>query len=195
MRALYAAEVTMTDRWLGVFLDRLFDLRLERDTVVMLVSDHGFYVGDHGLSGKSSTYLHPELIHVPLIVVDPERRRAGQSSTYFASTHDVGPTLLSMAGVGAPEVMEGVDLSALFAGRQPPARDYAWGGYGNSYFVRSDRWALFGANPGGGLHLYDTPEDPRETRNVAGARPEQAAQLARLVRRRAGGRLPSYPEV
>ena len=195
MRALYAAEVTMTDRWLGVFLDRLFDLGLERDTVVMLVSDHGFYVGDHGLSGKSSTFLHPELIHVPLIVVDPERRRAGQSSTYFASTHDVGPTLLSMAGVGAPEVMEGVDLSYLFAGRQPPAREYAWGGYGDSYFVRSDRWSLFGANPGGGLHLYDAPEDPRETQNVAGARPEQAAQLARLVRRRAGGRLPSYPEV
>src|ERR671920_270511 len=46
MRALYAAEVTMTDRWLGVFLDKLHDLQLERDTVVMLVSDHGFFLGD-----------------------------------------------------------------------------------------------------------------------------------------------------
>jgi arylsulfatase A-like enzyme len=46
MRALYAAEVTMTDRWLGVFLDPLRALRLERETVVVLVSDHGFYLGD-----------------------------------------------------------------------------------------------------------------------------------------------------
>ena len=193
MRALYAAEVTMTDRWLGVFLDRLHDLRLERETVVMLVSDHGFYLGDHGLTGKSSTYLHPELIHVPLIVVDPERRRAGQATPYFASTHDVGPTLLALAGVDAPRVMEGADLSPLLAGRPPQAREHAWGGYGNSFYVRTDRWALFGENQGRGLHLYDTPQDPGETRNLAAARSAEAAQLARLVRRRAGGALPSYP--
>ena len=53
MKALYAAEVTMTDRWLGVFLERLHDLRLERETVIVLVSDHGFFVGEHGLTGKS----------------------------------------------------------------------------------------------------------------------------------------------
>ena len=193
MRALYAAEVTMTDRWLGVFLDRLADLHLERDTVVMLVSDHGFYVGDHGLSGKSSTYLYPELIHVPLIVVDPERRRAGERSEYFASTHDVGPTLLAMAGVRAPQETEGTDLSPLLGSGRPTERTHAWGGYGNSFFARDDRWALFGANAGGGLHLYDTPQDPRETRNVAAAHPGQATELARLVRQRAGGRLPSYP--
>ena len=52
MRALYAAEVTMTDRWLGVFLDRLHGCGLERDTVIVLVSDHGFYLGDYGYTGK-----------------------------------------------------------------------------------------------------------------------------------------------
>ena len=59
MKALYAAEVTMTDRWLGVFLDRLHGLRLERDTVVVLVSDHGIYLGDHGYTGKTAGLLHP----------------------------------------------------------------------------------------------------------------------------------------
>ena len=49
MRALYAAEVTMTDRWLGVFLDRLHELRpgATRPAIV-LVSDHGFLLGDYG---------------------------------------------------------------------------------------------------------------------------------------------------
>ena len=74
MRALYAAEVTMTDRWLGVFLDRFHELKLERDTVVALVSDHGFYLGDYGYTGKIANVLHPPLIKTPLIVIDPRRR-------------------------------------------------------------------------------------------------------------------------
>ena len=89
--------------------------------------------------------------------------------------------------------MEGADLSPLLAGRPPQAREHAWGGYGNSFYVRTDRWALFGENQGPGLHLYDTPQDPGETRNLAAARSAEAARLARIVRRRAGGALPSYP--
>jgi arylsulfatase A-like enzyme len=192
MRALYAAEVTMTDRWLGVFLDRFHQLGLERDTVIVLVSDHGFYLGDYGFTGKIATSLHPALIQVPLIVIDPARRRAGRTSAYRASTHDVGPTILSMAGVGVPNGMDGVDLSRLFEGRRPPDRSYSFGGYGNSYFVRTDQWAMYGPNTGGGYHLFDHDHDPGEGRDVAGSRPGKARELYGVVRRRAG-RLPTFP--
>jgi arylsulfatase A-like enzyme len=193
MRALYAAEVTMTDHWLGMFLDRLDALRLERDTILVLVSDHGIYLGDHGLTGKSSHLLHPPLIRVPLIVVDPRGRDAGRTSSYFASTHDIAPTILSMAGLPVPRRMDGADLSGLFEGRRPPARPYAFGGYGNSFFVRTDRWALFGANDGGSLHLYERPQDAEESRDVGWAHPRTAAELYGEVRRRAGRPLPTYP--
>jgi len=73
MQALYAGEVTMTDRWLGVFMDRFHELGLDSDTVVVLVSDHGFYLGDYGYTGKIATVLHPALIKTPLIVIDPRR--------------------------------------------------------------------------------------------------------------------------
>ena len=193
MKALYAAEVTMTDRWLGVFLDRLYDLKLERDTIVVLCSDHGFFVGEHGLTGKHSTRLHPELIHVPLIVVDPRGRKAGRTRRYFASTHDIAPTILSMAGLDVPRGMDGVDLSRFFEGRSPPERPYAWGGYGNSFYVRSEHWKAFGRNPGGDLHLYDPRRDRRETNDLAGARGAKARELRGVVRRKAGGPLPYYP--
>jgi arylsulfatase A-like enzyme len=192
MRALYAAEVTMTDRWLGVFLDRFHELRLERDTVVVLVSDHGFYLGDYGYTGKIAHVLHPPLIRVPLIVIDPARRHAGRTSTDLASTHDVGPTILSMVGLAPPPAMDGVDLSRFFDGRQPPRRPYAFGGYGNNYFVRTQRWAMYGPNSGGGYHLYDKRADKAEGRNVAAAHPGKAAQLHSVVRRRAGW-LPTFP--
>jgi arylsulfatase A-like enzyme len=192
MRALYAAEVTMTDRWLGVFLDRLDGLRLERDTVVVLVSDHGIYLGDYGRTGKSSVVLHPPLIRVPLIVVDPRGRHAGRTSSWLASTHDIAPTILSMAGLPAPPRMDGADLSRFFEGRRPAPRPYAFGGYGNSFFVRTDGWAMFGANGGDGLHLYDRQRDAQETRNLAAANPRKAAELYGVVRRRAGRPLPTY---
>jgi arylsulfatase A-like enzyme len=192
MKALYAAEVTLTDRWLGVFLERLHDLRLERDTIIVFVSDHGIYLGDYGLTGKSSVVLHPSLIRVPFVIVDPRGRHAGRTSSWFASTHDNAPTILSMAGLTAPRRMDGVDLSPIFEGRRPPPRPYAFGGYGNSFFVRTDRWAMHGANAGHGFRLYDRRRDVEETRDLAAANPRKAAELYGVVRQRAGRPMPSY---
>jgi arylsulfatase A-like enzyme len=192
MKALYAAEVTMTDRWLGVFLDRFHALNLERETVIALVSDHGFYLGDYGFTGKIANVLHPPLIKTPLIVIDPARRHAGRKTSYRAQTHDVGPTLLSMAGVPAPRAMDGVDLSPFFEGKRPPRRPYSFGGYGNSYYVRSDRWAMYGPNSGGDYHLFDRRRDPGEGSDVSASHPGKAAQLHGVVRHRAG-RLPTFP--
>ena len=114
IRDLYSAEVTMTDLWLGRLLDRLEGMDLERETVILLVSDHGVLLGEHGWTGKVQVALYPALINVPFIVVDPRRRHAGRKSDFFASTHDVAPTVLSMAGVPVPEAMTGADLSRAF---------------------------------------------------------------------------------
>ena len=65
----------MTDRWLGFLLERLHELGRDRDTVILLVGDHGIFLGERGWTGKISIALHPELVRVPLVIVDPERRR------------------------------------------------------------------------------------------------------------------------
>ncbi|MEX1141181.1 MAG: sulfatase [Thermoleophilaceae bacterium] len=192
IRALYAAELTMTDRWLGTFLDRLHELNLEDDTVIALVGDHGFYLGERGWTGKISTELHPELTRVPMVLVDPRGRRAGGSTSYFASPHDIGPTLLSMAGVRVPAAMDGVDLSPLLAGGSPPPRPYAYGGYKNSFYIRTDRWALSGLNRGSDFQLYDLRKDRGERNNLASSHPRKVRQLYGVVRKQAGGRLPHY---
>jgi arylsulfatase A-like enzyme len=194
MRALYAAEVTMTDRWLGVLLDELHAQQLERDTVVVLVGDHGFLLGEHGWTGKISVSLHPELTNVPLIVVDPRRRRAGERSAYRASTHDIGRTVLRLCGVKPPEEMEGADLSRILRGGEPPARDYSYGGYANCHFLRDDRWTYFSDNLMNRPHLFDVRSDPDEAEDVAAKHPDVVRRLHRTVVERAGGRLPYYPE-
>ena len=192
LRDLYAAEITLTDRWLGMLLDKLHDLRLEDDTVIVLVSDHGILLGEHGWTGKISVALYPALTRVPLIVVDPRRGRRARSSDWFASTHDVAPTILSMAGLRVPERMDGVDLSRPLRGRRLPRRPYAFGGYSNEFYIRSERWALWGNNRPGAFHLHDLRRDPGEYDNVAASNPGLVGELYEKVRARAGGQLPYY---
>ena len=91
----------MTDRWLGHFMDRFYELGLDENTMIVLLSDHGYLLGERGYTGKVPSQLHPELAQVPLILVTPDNKAAGEVSHFFASTHDVGPTVLSMLGTWA----------------------------------------------------------------------------------------------
>jgi arylsulfatase A-like enzyme len=194
LRALYAAEVTMTDRWIGVLLDQLYDLKLDGDTIVVLVADHGIFLGERGWTGKISIALHHELTRVPLVIVHPQGRRGGDSTAYRASPHDIGRTVLKMTGVSAPPAMEGIDLSRLFRGADPPRRDYAYGGYGNSHYLRSDRWTFFADNLMRKPHLFDHRADPSEVKDLAGRFPGVVRELHQTVIERAEGRLPYYPD-
>jgi arylsulfatase A-like enzyme len=192
MRDLYAAEVTMTDRWLGVLLTRLRELGLDRNTVIALVADHGYLLGEYGWTGKIASMLHPPLMHVPFILVDPARRRAGGTSAYLAQTHDIGPTLLAMTGEPRSGAMDGVDLSVLLVGGRPPERSLAYGGYANWHYARNDRWAFVSANHGRGRRLYDLEKDPGEAHNVARRHPRLIDELYGRIVRRASGRPPIY---
>jgi arylsulfatase A-like enzyme len=186
MRDLYAAEVTMTDHWLGVFLERLRWLGLEGNTVIALVSDHGLLLGEHGWTGKIAAMLHPPLMQVPFILVDPASGRRGATSDRLAQTHDIGPTLLALAGVRAPSGMDGLDL------RRRRRRHLAYGGYANWHYARTDEIAFVASNPGRGRRLYDLERDPGERRNLASRHPKKIDQLYRAVVDRAGGGLPVY---
>ncbi len=192
MRALYAAEVTMTDHWLGRLLERLHELGLESDTAIVLVSDHGIQLGEHGWAGKISAALHPELIRTPLVLVDPGRSPVVASSGWHASTHDVAPTLLELAGAEIPGPVEGTSLLPLLDGLTLPERPHAYGGYSDHHYARTDRWAYMADNQRLSSQLFDLDADPDEARNVAADHPDVVEQLYGIVRAQAGGDLPSY---
>jgi arylsulfatase A-like enzyme len=193
LHAVYAGEATMTDRWLGHFLDRFYELGLHENTVILLMSDHGYLLGERGYTGKVPSQLHPELAQVPLIIVTPDNKAAGEVSYYFASTHDVGPTLLSMVGIDPPKWMEGTDLSPLLDGRQPPeAREYHYGGMYNRFYIRTDDWVLIGDNRGQERTLNDLRLDPHEFINVVEQNPRVSEELYQTVLEAAGGPLPYY---
>lgn len=195
--ANYGASVTMTDRWLGRFLDRFHDLGLEQDTAIVLLSDHGVLLGERGWVGKIPGELHPEMAQVPFAIVRPDGSRAGEASDYFASTQDVAPTILSMLGLDTPSWMDGEDLSVLLDGEQPAARDFHYGGMFNRYFARTDRWALLGDTLGGNRALFDLTLDPGEFEDVWDKSPENrrlADDIYRELLDEVGGSLPYYEQ-
>ncbi len=195
LRVTYKASVTMTDRWLGTFLERLWDLRLDDSTTIMLLSDHGVFLGEHDWTGKGPHLLHPELIHVPMLLRDPGGAGAGTTSDWFASTHDVAPTLASLAGLPRPSSFEGADLSPILGGGVPDEdRLYAVGGYGNHSYVRDRRWAYMVRNDGREERLYDHLNDRRERRDVADRQGAVVAEMRRRVQGAASGRPPFYTD-
>ena len=118
MRELYAAEITYVDEWIGRLMNKLADEKLLDETVIYYMSDHGLTLGENGVMGKDGARAQWHIYHVPAMIRHPEGKLAGQTSDYFASTHDVSRTLLSFMGVRAPGMMDGEDLSVLFEGRR-----------------------------------------------------------------------------
>jgi arylsulfatase A-like enzyme len=192
MQAVYAASVTQMDRWLGEFWEKFSDSDAADNTVVVFLSDHGILLGDRGWTGKVPRVLHPEMTHVPLAIKHPRGKRAGEASDWFASTHDVAPTLLSMVDVAPAPKMEGADLSQLFDGRPLPRREMAYGGYYNRHYVRTDKWFYQADNHYQERKLFDLELDPYEQHDLAAEKPEVTRELYERMLEQIGGRPPPY---
>jgi arylsulfatase A-like enzyme len=198
MKALYRAELSMSDHWFGNFMQRLHDLKLERETLILFLSDHGFLLGERGYVAKMATQCHPELIHVPLMIRSPDGRGAGRTTDYFTQTQDVATTLLHAGTVRRPDFMDGQDLLPLLDGprgkRRLAKRTYVTGAYSSIVFARDRRWSYMGDNQNSDPQLFDHRHDPHELNDLAAARPERTRRMYdRMVVRDNGGRaLPKF---
>jgi arylsulfatase A-like enzyme len=198
MKALYRAELTMADHWFGNFMQRLQELKLERETLIVFLSDHGFLLGERGYVAKMATQCHPELIHVPFMIRDPEGRGAGGTTDYFTQTQDVATTLLHAGTVRRPDFMDGQSLLPLLDGRRGTrklaTREYVTGSYSSIVFARDRRWSYMGDNQNADPQLFDHRRDPRELHDLAAAEPARARRMyERMVVRDNGGRaLPRF---
>lgn len=197
MKALYRAELTMADHWFGNFMQRFNELNLERETLILFLSDHGFLLGERGYVAKMATQCHPELIHVPLMIRDPEGRGAGKTTDYFTQTQDVATTLLAGATVRRPSFMDGQNLLPLLEGRTRglKRRTYVTGSYSSIVFARDRRWSYMSDNQNADPHLYDYRRDPREVRDISDRSAGQVHKMyTGMVRRDNGGQpLPQFP--
>ncbi len=192
VRDLYAAEITYVDAWIGRLMNKLDDEKLLDETVVYYISDHGLTLGEDGVVGKAAARAQWHIYHVPCMIRHPEGKRAGERSKFFASTHDVAPTLLSFMGIRAPGQMTGEDLSVLFDGSVPPDRPHFTACYADYVLAGDFDWFLLSDSKGQRKRLYDKRRDPREQVDVAAQHPEIVDRLWRTLEDEAGGTLPQF---
>ena len=161
-------------------------------TIIVFMSDNGYYIGDRGLADK--WYPHEESIRVPLIICDPRMPAAQRGTTNddFVLNVDVAPTLLAAAGIKAPARMQGRDFSPLYLAAKtpptPPWRNeffYEHGTIGSKRQIPSSeavvRKAIKYVNwPEWNYEeLFDLTNDPLEQKNLI-ASPDFSDRLAEL---------------
>lgn len=192
-RAARAAMVARLDRDVGRLLDTLRELGRERDTLVLFTSDNGaspeggadleFFRANGGLRGGKGE-LYEGGLRVPLLARWPGTLEPGVSAQ-VAAAWDLLPTLVELAGGAVPAGIDGVSLAPLLAGRTREPRErpplyWEHSGPENWQALRRGAWKVVRRRVQTKeplLELYDLAADPGETRDLAAARPELAAEL------------------
>jgi uncharacterized sulfatase len=122
--ATYYGMISCMDKYIGRILDKLDELGLADNTVVVFTTDHGHFFGQHGLQFKGGFH-YEDLIKLPFIVRYPGHVPAGRTSTAIQSLVDLAPTFLSLAGIPIPHHMTGIDQSEVWKGTKSSVRDHA----------------------------------------------------------------------
>ncbi|MFN3169582.1 MAG: sulfatase-like hydrolase/transferase [Hyphomicrobiales bacterium] len=168
LRHHYAALVERLDADVGQIVEALRNAGHLDNTIIVFASDHGDYLGDFSLVGK--TYFHEPSIRVPLIVADFRAEPANASTTQMASLLDLPATFLEFAGVDVPAHWHGHPL-----GDAPDDRIIC-GVTTHGFMARSDRWKLV-RYKNGVEALFDLQSDPYEQVNCLAERPDMRALL------------------
>ncbi|MDZ4290027.1 MAG: sulfatase [Prosthecobacter sp.] len=181
----YLACVSYVDAQAGKVLEALKRLGLEKDTIVIFASDHGWHLGEHGLWHKRS--LFEESAQVPFIVRAPGHAGMGKTSGSLAELLDVYPTLCDLCGIKPLHALAGKSLRPILDDPNATLHEAAFtqarrgknaGFWGRS--VRTTRWRCTEWDEGrNGIELYDHDRDPLEYTNLAND-PQHAETLAKL---------------
>lgn len=190
LTAHYDAALHSLDRDLHAFLQDLKGKGLWKKTVVIVTSDHGEMLGEHGLLGHTEGLYEP-VARVPLLVHHPDfSRLAGKRLSALVQRLDLTPTILEAAGAPPPAEgpLPGRSLIPLLRNPQAAFRTYAFAsskrnlGNASDFLideraVRTDRWKLHAYLHKDAVELYDLQADPLETRDVSALHPDVAARL------------------
>jgi arylsulfatase len=186
---LYDAAIKYSDSNVGKLLNKLDELNLKDNTLIIITADHGIEYYDHGIVTGESMY--QAMIHVPLIIYYPKELKPQRIRTPV-STIDILPTLLDTIGFKVPEGIDGVSLLPLMKGKGPYGREFvASETYGRSgieealqqiAIIKGD-WKLIEIRESEILSsgLYNLRTDPKEQRNLYDIYIEKRRELQQYI--------------
>jgi arylsulfatase A-like enzyme len=126
IRANYGSNLSMIDHWFGRILDEMDNQQLWNDTLFILCTDHGHYLGEKDLWGKPNVPQFEELGHTPLLVACPGVEAGTQDA--LTTNVDIHATLQDLFGLESEYLTHGHSLLPLLSGEQTSIREWAIGG-------------------------------------------------------------------
>jgi len=194
----YMGLIKQCDDQLGVLLDHLEATGRMDDTMIVLTSDHGDYLGDHWMGEKD--LFHDPSVKIPMILYDPRPQADGRRGTTcdaLVESLDLAATFVEAAGAEVPShIIEGRSLLPWLRGETPQWREYVISEYDYAarpfaddlvgcsddarlFMIFDGRWKMMHAEGGFRPMLFDLQSDPEELLDL-GADPACAAEVARL---------------
>ena len=183
----YYAAMSFADAQFGRVLDALDELKLRDNTIVVIIGDNGFHLGEHDVWGKMTLFGWDA--RVPLIISAPGIGKGGAKTGAISELIDIFPTLTDLSGLPSPPQLDGMSLVPVLkdasasvktaALTQHPRPALYWGGGPQAlpqvmgYGLSTDRWSYhewrdFKTGQVVGQELYDQQTDPLEAVNLAG---------------------------
>ena len=171
----YLACVKSVDDNIGRVLTYLKENNLEDNTIIVVTSDQGFYLGDHGFFDKR--FIYEESLRMPFMVKYPERIKAGSVNEDIITNIDFAPTLLELAGITTTQKMQGTSFVPVLEGNTPKDWQDAmyyhyyefpfWHHVQPHYGIRTQKYTLahFYYNIDV-WELYDLEKDPNQMNNI-----------------------------
>lgn len=171
----YLACVKSVDDNIGRVLDYLKKNNLEENTVIVITSDQGFYLGDHGFFDKR--FIYEESLRMPFMVKYPKKIKSGSVNEDIITNIDFAPTLLELANIDTNQQMQGKSFVDILEGETPKNWQKAmyyhyyefpfWHHVQPHYGIRTQKYTLahFYYNIDV-WELYDLEKDPKQMNNI-----------------------------
>ncbi|MFQ5649568.1 MAG: sulfatase-like hydrolase/transferase [bacterium] len=182
--ALYDGEVALSDFQIQRIYHQLESLNLLENSIVIVTSDHGENLLEHGLE-YGHAGVHESSVRIPLIIRLPGRSPQIRRVSQVVQSIDIAPTVLDLLGIPVPEQFQGKSLVPLMNGEPVdwPAEAYCVGfrKKRNFFGLRKGEWKLIldVRTQNHTWELYHLPSDPHETKNLYENEAEMAAEMKR----------------
>ncbi|AYQ24033.1 MULTISPECIES: sulfatase [Enterococcus] len=179
----YAALVTMTDNHFGRLIAKLKELDMYEDTLIILTSDHGYLLGDHGLFGKNYMHNYNELAAIPLMVRDPEGKRRGEHTNNVSQNIDIMPTVLEYYGIAIPEDVRGHSWVSIINGGSNGKTHAIYGAHGITVNITDGNYTYFRAPKADNQPLFEYAGIPTTIRHYIGESDPTSIEIGRFLMR------------
>lgn len=180
----YAALLTMTDAWFGKLIDKLHSLNIYEETMVIVSTDHGYFLGERDYLGKNYMHCFNELAHLPMIIKFPDQKGAGQRINQLTQNIDLMPTILEMHNCELPNTIKGVSLKCLIDQPEHYHKEYALFGYhGLAVNITDGHKTYFRAPNRNNMPLFEYTCIPTTIRKYLGVGNEERIEMGHFLSR------------